>query len=122
MTNFDKASMRSDDKFIKPPCLLFCANTWMNDKRIKQCNYMEKGLLLELLCQMYQSEKYGYLMAGSEFATYDEILSVNSGFNDQSTDHVKLAFDRILKLKLIAVDENGHYCSSKMVTESRFGE
>lgn len=113
----------SSNKKKNYPFIQIYVKDWLADSRLKYCNYAEKGLLFDLICQMHQSENYGYLMFGDEFATYDEILHAFSGGNGQTPDYIKGLFDKLLKLGVISQitsrDKKVVFCSNRMIIDEK---
>jgi len=47
---------------VKIPAFQFYPADWLNDIKLQTCSLAAQGLLLNLMCLMHQSEKYGYLL------------------------------------------------------------
>ena len=46
----------------KAPAFQFYPADWLNDIKLQSCSLAAQGLLLNLMCLMHQSEKYGHLL------------------------------------------------------------
>lgn len=51
-----------DNEMGKLPAFQFYPADWLNDIKLQTCSLAAQGLLLNLMCLMHQSEKYGYLL------------------------------------------------------------
>lgn len=46
----------------RPPAFQFYPADWQNNIKLQVCSMAAQGLLINLMCLMHQSEKYGYLL------------------------------------------------------------
>lgn len=46
----------------KAPAFQFYPADWLNDIKLQSCSLQAQGLLVNLMCLMHQSDKYGYLL------------------------------------------------------------
>ncbi len=46
---------------MRQPSFQFYPADWLNDINLKMATYEEKGFLIDLMCLLHQSKKYGYL-------------------------------------------------------------
>jgi len=44
------------------PSFSFYPADWLNDIKLQSCSLAAQGLLINMMCLMHQSEKYGYLL------------------------------------------------------------
>lgn len=46
----------------KNPAFQFYTKDWLTDPNLRSCSLKARGLMIDLMCLMHQSEKYGYLI------------------------------------------------------------
>jgi len=100
------------------PFIQIYIKDWLADSRLKYCSYAEKGFLFELICQMHQSDDYGFVMYGDKYATYNEIIQAFSG-NGQDETFIRKLFDNLITLGVITCDKKERYCSNRMIIDEK---
>ena len=58
---------------VKRPSFQFYPADWLNDIKLQSCSLSSQGLLMNLICLMHQSEKYGYLMINGSIPPNKEV-------------------------------------------------
>ena len=53
----------------RPPSFPFYPADWKSDNELQSCSLPAKGLLIELMCLMHQSKRYGYLLVNGSIPT-----------------------------------------------------
>lgn len=103
---------------MKRPAFQFYPADWLNDIKLQTCSLGAQGLLVNLMCLMHQSEKYGYLLI--------------NGLNPPDKDvshllrlHHKTYQARLIELLLYGVlckDESGVIFCKRMVKDEYLRE
>ena len=57
----------------KLPAFQFYPADWLNDIKLQTCSLPAQGLLINLICLMHQSEKYGYLLINGSIPTNKDV-------------------------------------------------
>lgn len=100
----------------KQPSFQFYPGDWMKDPELRVCSHFARGLLVDLLCAMFEAKHRGRLaMADNQTPWTDEqIVGLSSG----STPHMKLEALRELETAgVLKRDEHGVLFSARMVRD-----
>jgi hypothetical protein len=57
----------------KLPAFQFYPADWLNDIKLQTCSLEAQGLLINLMCIMHQSDKYGYLLINGSIPTAKDV-------------------------------------------------
>ncbi len=57
----------------KAPAFQFYPADWLNDIKLQSCSLAAQGLLVNLMCLMHQSEKYGFLLINGRIPLPKEV-------------------------------------------------
>jgi hypothetical protein len=63
----------------KLPSFQFYPGDWMKDPSLRRCSHAAKGLLMDLLCLMFEAAERGVLASGGQAWSDDEIISAVGG-------------------------------------------
>lgn len=97
---------------MKNPWFQFYPSDWLNDINLRRASFEEKGFLIDLMCLMHQSPKYGFLTPELE-----ESLAKLLG-NDPRTSARLLA--KVQQKSLISRDEKtGLLFNKRMVNDEQ---
>ena len=101
----------------KSPSFQFFPADWLNDIKLKACSLSAKGLLIDLMCLMHQSKKYGYLVLNgtkSELKLNENVLKKILNVNKKS---LHFALKELLDLGVLKTDENENIFCKRMVQD-----
>ncbi len=76
---------------------------WLSDSKIRRCSLAARGLLIELLCLMADSEERGYLITGNKPWSNDDIAKAVVG----PTETIPKLIEELLKSKALERDSRG---------------
>ena len=99
----------------KAPAFQFYPADWQKDLNLQVCSLSARGLWIELMCIMHQSQKYGYLIINSE-SPRDEVLSK---LTRTPLKLFRSALKELIENKVARIDENGVIFSKRMVEDQR---
>lgn len=96
--------------------ILFDTTIWISNSKLKLAPYTIKGVWIDLMCYMAQSEKYGYLIVAGEALTKEDIKGL---LNFKTEEEFEKVWNILVnKYKILKFDEKvGAYFSSRMVAD-----
>lgn len=96
--------------------ILFDTTIWLSNSKLRLAPYTIKGVWIDLICYMSQSERHGYLIVGGECLTKDDIKGL---LNFKTDDEFEKVWNLLVnKYKILKYDEKvGAYFSSRMVAD-----
>jgi hypothetical protein len=117
MSGSDDGSGKRKSPGAKSPGFWFFTGDWLKDPELRFCSIFARGLLVDLLCFMFESKERGYLIwpDGSPRSNEDIADAVSGG--DRS-DKVK-AIEELEKKGVLSRDSRGVLYSRRM---ARLGE
>jgi len=117
MSGSDDGSGKRKSPGAKSPGFWFFTGDWLKDPELRFCSIFARGLLVDLLCFMFESKERGYLIwpDGSPRSNEDIAAAVSGG--DRS-DKVK-GIEELEKKGVLSRDSRGVLYSRRM---ARLGE
>ena len=103
----------SDNSKTQAPCFSFFPADWLNDIKLQSCSLEAQGLLINLMCLMHQSEKYGYLLINGHNPSSKEVSHLLRLHH--KTYQVRLK--EIFLYGVLCEDENKVIYSKRMVKD-----
>lgn len=100
----------------KQPSFQFYPGDWMKDPELRVCSHFARGLLVDLLCAMFEAKHRGRLAMADNVTpwTNEQIVGLSSG----STPHTKLeALQELEAAGVLKRDEHGVLYSARMVRD-----
>ncbi len=99
----------------KLPFLQFYPADWLNDLKLQTCSPASKGTLIDLMCLMHQSKKYGYLIINGSIPDHKTIIKL------LRTHHrtFKKALTELLYCGALKQDEDGCLYCNRMVEDHK---
>ena len=101
----------------KLPAFQFYPADWLNDIKLQSCSIAAQGLLINLMCLMHQSEKYGFLLINGEKSSKKASKIVRLTPKKFSNLVEELVENGVLKK-----DENGAVYCERMVKDQALRE
>ncbi len=77
----------------KNPSFQFYPADWLNDAKLQSCSLEAQGLLVNLMCIMHQSKKYGFLLINNEkksFKTVAKLLRISKKKLKKLSEELKI--------------------------------
>lgn len=102
----------------KIPSFPFYPADWRGDLKLQLCKLDIKGLWVELMCIMHDSNKYGYLLIDGEKPTEEELAFLLR----VDIDIFKKLFSELKEKGIIKINEEGIYYSKRMVNDFKLRE
>lgn len=99
-------------KMKKAPGFWFFTGDWLKDPELRFCSIFARGLLVDLLCYMFEAKEQGYLTWADGSARSDrEIVDAISG---GSTEEKLSALHELLKKGVLSRDSRGAVYSRRL--------
>ena len=96
----------------KSPGFWFFTGDWLKDPELRFCSIFARGLLVDLLCYMFEAKEQGYLTWADGSARSDqEIVDAISG---GSTEEKLAALQELLKKGVLSRDSRGAVYSRRL--------
>lgn len=102
----------------KIPSFSFYPADWRGDLKLQLCSLDVKGLWIELMCIMHDSDIYGYLLIDGQKPTEEDL----SFLLRIDINIFKKCFSKLKNRKIIKVNNEGIYYSKRMVNDFRLKE
>jgi hypothetical protein len=99
----------------KTPAFQFYPADWLNDIKLQSCSLEAQGLLINLMCLMHQSEKYGYLLINEVIPPDKEVARLLRLHH--KTYHTKLI--ELLNKGVLYQEESGVIFCKRMVKDEQ---
>lgn len=102
-------------KMSKSPAFQFYPADWLNDIKLQSCSLQAQGLLVNLMCLMHQSSKYGYLLINGFIPpkkTISSLLRLHHKTYDRTVKELFL-------YGVLKEDENGAIYCERMVKDEQ---
>ena len=100
----------------RAPSLQFYPADWLNDIKLQSCSLQARGLLIDLICLMHQSSKYGYLLING-FTPPKKTVSSLLRLHHKTYDKT---LKELLLYGVLKEDENGAIYCERMVKDEQF--
>jgi hypothetical protein len=78
----------------KLPAFQFYPGDWMKDPNLKRCTHSAKGVLMDVLCLMFECEERGVLVTNGRPWSDDEIVASVGGHADVTALSLRELFDK----------------------------
>jgi hypothetical protein len=95
------------------PWFKFFGRDWQGDELLSLCSYAARGLLVDLICLMHRSTRYGYLLVNGVPPTDLELARLTHGARAE----VRHLRRELLEKGVLSTDSEGIYFSRRMVRE-----
>lgn len=102
----------------KPSPLQIDANAWMSDPFLRLCSPETRGLWIDILCLMHQSEERGFLMLKSEILSEQNLRKILN-FPKKKFE---FCMQELTHFEIIKKDEKGRLYSKSMVDAQSLSE
>lgn len=99
----------------KQPAFQFYPADWLNDVKLQACSMAAQGLLINMMCLMHQSEKYGYCLINGDKPSIKQLKNL---LRVHHKTFIKL-IKELLKNGVIK-EINGVYYCKRMVQDEAF--
>jgi len=96
----------------------FYPSDWRAEPRLRNCSLLARGLWMEMLALMHESERYGHLLINGKPPT-DRQLAVQAG---ATVDEVKTAIVELEAEGVFSRDRNGAIYSRRMIRDEKKAE
>jgi hypothetical protein len=103
----------SDESRTLAPCFSFFPADWLNDIKLQSCSLKAQGLLINLMCLMHQSTRYGHLLVNGSKppdSTVSHLLRLHPRTYHASLEELKAN-------GVLSQDENGVIYSKRMIKD-----
>jgi hypothetical protein len=97
------------------PAFQFYPADWLNDIKLASCDLAAKGLMIDLMCLMHQSEKYGYLLINGLKPAHKTVAKV---LRLHHKTFIK-SFNTLLISGVLKTDSEGVVYCERMVKDQR---
>ena len=102
----------------KIPSFQFYPADWLNNIPLQSCSLAARGLLINMMCVMHQSEKYGYFLIRDKKPTPKQSqLCLKC-----DTKSFSRCIKELLETKCIRIDDNGVYYCRRMIEDEKLRE
>lgn len=102
----------------KTPYINLFVNDWLADAALRVCSLEARGLWIDMLCMMRQSDRPGFLMTGSKQTT-DAQLARAVGVSEDDVFHLLTELE---ESGVFSRDESGTIFCRRMVRECRLSD
>lgn len=99
----------------KRPAFQFYYKDWLSDSALKRRSRAAKGLWIDLLCMMFDSEERGFLIENGVVLTPGDVLDSMEGNRDVNRSALK----ELLSYGIARRDDRGAIYSKRMVEDER---
>lgn len=97
----------------RDPWFRFYPADWYNDIKLQACSLASQGLLINLMCLMHQSEKYGYLLINGRMPNPKSLIKLSRLHHKTFKGHLKELLDN----GVLKEDEQGVIYCPRMVKD-----
>jgi len=97
----------------KLPAIMFYPADWLNDIKLQSCSLGAQGLLVNLMCLMHQSKKYGYLLINGDIPNDRTVIKLLRIHHKTYQSKLK----ELLSYGVLCKDKNGAIFSKRMVED-----
>ncbi|MGB4101061.1 MAG: hypothetical protein WBK91_04055 [Alphaproteobacteria bacterium] len=97
------------------PWIKFYPADWQRDNALRSVSYAARGLWLELMCLMHDSEPYGHLLVNGNIPTDMQIATMTGGLPDQ----IPSLLDELEKAGIFSRTRPGVIYSRRMTRDER---
>jgi hypothetical protein len=97
------------------PSFPFYPADWLNDIKLQSCSLSAQGLLINLMCLMHQSKRYGYLLINDHKPSDKEVIKL------LRTHHkpYQQGIIELLTYGVLKIDEEGILFCERMVKDEK---
>jgi hypothetical protein len=100
---------------MKRPAFQFYPSDWRSDTALQSCSLPARGLWIECMCLMHESERYGYLQVGGKALTNQKLARLVG----EDSANVEALISELEEAGVFSRDENGVIYSRRMVNDER---
>lgn len=101
----------------KQPAFMFYPGDWMKDPELRVCSHFARGLLVDLLCAMWEAKVRGRLCCADGVTPWTDQQVV--GLSCGGSEHEKLAaLGELVRHGVLKRDDNGVLYSSRIVRDA----
>lgn len=97
----------------KLPSFQFYPGDWMKDPALRRCSAAARGIWMDVLCLMFESDERGKLVTSALQWTLQDIAEAISGDTATNLSHLK----ELLAKGVMRQDESGCYYSNRLVKD-----
>lgn len=98
---------------MKLPAFQFYPGDWMKDPNLKRCTHAAKGVLIDLLCVMFECEERGVLISSGKPWSDDEAAVSVGGHSDVTS----LSLRELMEKGVLRRRNDGALYSARMVRD-----
>lgn len=96
------------------PYLPLYVDDWMNNNKLKMCSLEARGLMIQIMCAMHKSDKYGEVLLNQKFKQTDNQIK-NFAFQlarlcASSFDEVIKPFTELLEEEVLEIEADNIIC------------
>lgn len=102
----------------KNPSFQFYPADWLNDIKLQTCSLSAQGLLINLMCLMHQSDRYGYLLINGSIPLEKDVIKLLRIHHKP----YQAALIELLSWGVLSRDENGAIFCQRMVKDEEIRE
>lgn len=102
----------------KAPAFQFYPEDWLSSVKLQLCSVTAKGLMIDLMCLMHMSDKYGFLLINGvqiDDKSLAKVLRMN-------TKPLTKALQQLVKNGVLKKDDSGVLYCKRMVEDDRLRE
>lgn len=97
----------------KLPAFQFYPGDWMKDPNLRRCSHAAKGIWMDILCLMFESDERGFLVSAGRAWTADEVVCAVGG--DRTLALAGL--HELTTAGVVSLDSRGAYFCRRMVRD-----
>ncbi len=101
----------------KLPAFQFYPADWLNDIKLQSCSLAAQGLLINMMCLMHQSEKYGYLLVNGANPPLKVLLKLLRFAPDKPQKRFQKWLKELTDYGVLQVTDGGVYYCKRMVKD-----
>lgn len=96
--------------------LKFYTKVWLSNAKLRMCSEETRGVWIDLMCYMHNSEKYGYVYFAGKALCKEEIRRLLKVVEEEKFEKI---WGELTNLKILKVDEEGRYYSSGLIKRKK---
>ena len=101
----------------KPPAFQFYPGDWLSNVKLQSCSMRAQGVLVNLMCCMHQSERYGFLLINGSKPNHKQIKNITKMHQKSFNHDIKMLLNAgVLK------EKDGILYSPRMVRDEALRE
>lgn len=102
----------------KAPSFQFFPEDWLSNLKLQLCSMTSQGLLINLMCLMHQSQKYGYLLINGLQINHKQLTKLLR----MNYKTFNMALNELILCGVLKQDESGILYCKRMVDDYRLRE